>query len=53
MRLALAAAVSALALGLPAAASAAPEVGPIPVCDLDGHCDRRCWVGTYGVRCGF
>lgn len=35
-----------------AAAPSAPEIGPIPICDLDGHCDRRCWIGTYGVRCG-
>ena len=35
-----------------APAHAAREIGPIRICDLDGHCDRVCYVGTSGLRCG-
>ncbi len=53
MRKTLAITALLVAFGSAAPAVAAPEIGPIPVCDLDGHCDRKCYVGTYGVRCGY
>ena len=54
MRRTLAIAALLAAFGSAAPAVAAPEIGPIPVCDLEGHCDRRCSVGTeYGLRCGY
>jgi len=48
-----------LALGLAAGPAAAGPEDPIitvPICDLDGHCDRQCTVYTSvknAVRCGW
>jgi hypothetical protein len=38
-----------------AAPAAAKDVARVPVCDLDGHCDRHCIVSTDApfVRCGY
>ena len=46
--------VAAGALGLSAGPVAAKEIR-VPVCDLDGHCDRHCVVGTDKpfLRCGY
>lgn len=48
-------ALAALGIGLLAApASAAPDPIRVPICDLEGHCDRACYVefAPVGVRCG-
>ena len=48
-----------LALGLaagPAAATTEDPIVTVPICDLDGHCDRQCTVYSSvknPVRCGW
>ena len=38
-----------------APAASAKDIARIPVCDLDGHCDRHCVVSTTSpyLRCGY
>lgn len=44
-----------LAMALSDPAAAAKDIARIPLCDLDGHCDRTCVVSADEpfVRCGY
>lgn len=54
MRRTLAVAALLAAAGFAAPATAAPDPIVVPLCDLEGHCDRRCYVYFTGQapRCG-
>ncbi len=44
--------LTALSVGLLGPQATAKDIVTVPICDLEGHCDGHCTIGTKGIRCG-